>query len=76
MSELKPNKPVLLLRQESDGGKKLLKFPSYKSGEESQGLLQMNFKLLNDGDRVKRVKVQAEKVIRVSVTNFYRSILI
>lgn len=70
VSELKPNKPVLLLRQESDGRKKLLKSPRNKSVEGRPGLLQMNFKQLNDGDRVKRIKVQAEKAIRVSVTNF------
>ncbi|XP_003383995.2 PREDICTED: tubulin monoglycylase TTLL3-like [Amphimedon queenslandica] len=64
VSELKPNKPVLLLRQESDRGKKLLKSPKNKSVEESPGLLQKNFKQLNEGDRVKRIKVQAEKAIR------------
>ena len=34
--------------------------------QECQGLLQVDFKSLNGSDRVKRIKVMAEKVIRVS----------
>lgn len=65
VSGLEPGKPALLLRQESDKVKKLFKSPSYRPPEEIQGLLQMDFSRLKESDRVKRVKVQAEKITRV-----------
>lgn len=70
--DIKSSKPVALLRQNSNKIQKpLFKYsPSHSRNEGVQGLLQLDFKSLSEADRVKRIKIQAEKVMRVS-EHFY-----